>query len=90
MCTCIRAYADSEGPDQTVHLRSLIWAFVVRKQNPILKNVSVKSKYPDETKNAHVQDDENPLNLRMFEGIFSLDAVQLFYSHSPYQSSLPS
>ena len=24
------AYADNEGPDQTAHSRSLIWAFVVR------------------------------------------------------------
>ena len=25
-------YADNEGPDQTAHLRSLIWAFIVRVQ----------------------------------------------------------
>ena len=28
--TCVRAYADSEGPDQTAHPRSLIRAFAVR------------------------------------------------------------
>ena len=28
--TYLRAYAGSEGPDQTAYLRSLIWAFVVR------------------------------------------------------------
>ena len=27
---CLRAYADSEGPDQTAHPRSLIRAFTVR------------------------------------------------------------
>ena len=27
------AYAENEGPDQTAHLRSLIWAFVTRFQN---------------------------------------------------------
>ena len=27
----LQAYADSEGPDQTAHPRSLIWAFAVRK-----------------------------------------------------------
>ena len=28
--TCLRAYADSEGPDQTAHARSLIRTFTVR------------------------------------------------------------
>ena len=28
--TCLRAYADSEGTDQTARKRSLIWAFAVR------------------------------------------------------------
>ena len=27
--TCLRAYADSEAPDQTAHMRSLIRAFTV-------------------------------------------------------------
>ena len=31
--TCPREYADSEGPDQPVHLRRLIRAMSVRKQN---------------------------------------------------------
>ena len=30
---CLSAYADREGPDQTVHPRSLIRDFAVRKQN---------------------------------------------------------
>ena len=48
--TCLRAYGDSEGQDQPVHLHSLIRAFAVRKQNHwILQNVSMKSKCPDET-----------------------------------------
>ena len=28
-----RSDADSEGPEQTAHARSLIWAFAIRKQN---------------------------------------------------------
>ena len=28
--TCLRAYADSEGPDQPAHLRNLIRTFAVR------------------------------------------------------------
>ena len=28
------AYADSEGPDQTAHVRSLIKTFTVHLQNP--------------------------------------------------------
>ena len=31
--TCPRAYAESEGPDQPAHPRSLIRAFTVRVQN---------------------------------------------------------
>ena len=42
---CLRAYADSEGPDQTAHPRSLIRAFTVRKQNhSILQNVRMENK----------------------------------------------
>ena len=29
--TCLRAYADNEGPDQPAHPRSLIRAFTIRK-----------------------------------------------------------
>ena len=47
---CLRACSESKDPDQTAHLRSLIRAFAVRKQNLwILKNVSMESKCPDET-----------------------------------------
>ena len=31
--TCLREYADSEGPDQSAHARTLIRAFTVRNQN---------------------------------------------------------
>ena len=31
--TCLRAYADSEGPDQHVHSHSLIRALAARKQD---------------------------------------------------------
>ena len=31
--TCLWAYADSEGPDQPAHPRSLIRTFAVRQQN---------------------------------------------------------
>ena len=50
---CFRAYADSEGPDQTAHPCSLIRAFAVRLQNHwILLIVSIESKCPDETAHA--------------------------------------
>ena len=42
---CLRAYVDSNGPDQPEHPRSLIGAFAVLKQNHwILQNVSMDSK----------------------------------------------
>ena len=47
---CLRAYANSDGPDEPAHPRSYISAFAVRKSNHrILQNVSVEGKYPDET-----------------------------------------
>ena len=46
----LRGCTDSEGPDQTARMRSLIRAFAVRCQNHwILRNVSMESKGPDET-----------------------------------------
>ena len=43
--TFLGARADSAGPDQTAHPRSLIRAFTVRKQNHwVLQNVSMESK----------------------------------------------
>ena len=48
--TCLRACADSEGPDQTAHSRSLIWAFPVHKPNHwILQNLWMESKCLDDT-----------------------------------------
>ena len=45
-----KTYADSGGPDQPAHPRSLIRAFSVRYQNHwILQCVSMESKDPDET-----------------------------------------
>ena len=75
--TYLRTYADSEGPYQTAHTRSLIRAFAVRKQNHwIQQNSSMENKCPDET--AHVQDDVNLHILRMLEGTFSLEASQIY------------
>ena len=46
---CLRAHADSEGPDKPAHPRSLIRAFTVRLQNYwIPQNVRMKSKGPDD------------------------------------------
>ena len=43
--TCLRAYADNEGPD---HPRSLIRAFTVREYNQwILQNLWKENKAPD-------------------------------------------
>ena len=48
--TCLWAYADSEGPDQPAHSRSLIRTFTVHYQNHwILQNVWMESKGPDDT-----------------------------------------
>ena len=74
----LRTYADSDGPDQPAHPRSLIRALAVRKQHHwILKNVSVESKCPDET--AHTKDDVNPHILRMLKSAVSLDVALLIY-----------
>ena len=41
---------ESEGPDQTARMRSLIRAFTIRKPNNwILQNVRMESKGPDDT-----------------------------------------
>ena len=48
--TCVRACADSEGPDQHANSRSLIRVFTVRSQSYwILQNVWLDSNYPDDT-----------------------------------------
>ena len=47
---CLRAYADSDGPDKPAHPRSLIRVFTVCKQSHwILYNVWMKSEGPDDT-----------------------------------------
>ena len=52
--TCLRAYADSEGPDQTAHPRSLIRTFTVRLYNRwVLYNIARYSKIPDQTVYLH-------------------------------------
>ena len=73
MKTCPQAYADSAGPNQPVHLHSLIRAFAVCKQDHcIIQNVSLGSKGPDETLRIcwHI--------LRMLYGTFSLDRAQIY------------
>ena len=50
MLKCVRGIVDSTGPDQTVHLHSLIWACAVFIQNClILKNVSIEGRGSDAT-----------------------------------------
>ena len=67
--TCLRAYADSEGPDQHAHPRTLIRAFAVSKHNLwILQDGSMESKCPDETF-KQLQDDVHPHILRMLEAL---------------------
>ena len=47
---CLQAIADSEGPDQTARMRSLIRAFTVCEQNHwLLQNVWMDSKGSDDT-----------------------------------------
>ena len=53
MWKCLWAYANSEGPDQPAHTRSLIRAFTARRQiHWILQNVRMESKDPDNTLNT--------------------------------------
>ena len=43
--TCLWVYADSEGPDQPAHPRSLIRAFIVRLKNHwIVQNIGMRAK----------------------------------------------
>ena len=71
--TCLRANADTKGPDQPAHLRSLIRALTARWHNNwILQNVWMESKYF-----AHAQNGLNLHILRMFEGTFSLEAAHV-------------
>ena len=42
--TCLRVHADSEGPDQTAHPRSLIRAFIVRLQNHWIRSSDHRTK----------------------------------------------
>ena len=58
---CLRAYADSESPDQY----SLFWAFTVCKQNQwLIQNLSIDNICQNET--AHMQDDLNLHILHFF------------------------
>ena len=51
--TCLRASADSKGPDRSAHPHSLIRAFAARKQNH-WKQWSVSMENPDENfESAH-------------------------------------
>ena len=70
--------ADSEGPDQTAQMRSLIRAFTVRKQNH-WKNVWIESKGTYNIYFAHAWDHLNRRVLCLFEGTVSLDAVYVLY-----------
>ena len=67
--TCLRAYADSEGPETLAHPRSLMRALAVRTYNHhMLLDVSMEIKCPDQT--MHVQDDVNPHNSHMLGATF--------------------
>ena len=76
--TCLWAYTDREGPDQTAHPRSLIKALAVHKEKHlILKNVSMESKCPDNI--SHEHDDVNRNILRLLKGTFSFDVTQMLF-----------
>ena len=70
---CLGAYTDSEGPDQTARMRSLIRAFAVRKQINWIEYFNGEQMPGRDF--AHVQDDFNPHILRTLEDTFSLEAA---------------
>ena len=69
-----------EGSSQTARMRSLIWAHYPQTESLDNINVSVESKYPDET--AHVHDDMNPHILHMLECTLSLDDANVLFVRS--------
>ena len=77
MRTRLWADADSEGPDQTVQMRSLIRAFTVHKQNQwILLNVSTGYDF------AHVQDNVNSHILPCSKAFFYVMQPKCFSSYN--------
>ena len=66
--------ADSEGPDQTAHTRSLIRTYAVANRICRYYNVSTESGSPDETEHAH--GDLIVRMLHIFESTFSLDVYR--------------
>ena len=69
----LRAYADSDDPDQPAH--------PIRVHFPLTESLNTSDCMIREQKVgrylAHAQDDLNQLSLRMFEGTFSLDASRI-------------
>ena len=76
--TCLRAYADSECPDQPAHPRSTIG--ISLSDNKIIRYYII---YEWEAKVgwyiAHAQNDMNLCSLRMFEGTFSPGAAPFIW-----------
>ena len=70
-------YADSEGPDQTAHMRGLIRTFAAHIQNPW---ISTESKDLDQPL-QDAQDDTKMCISNMIEGAFSLDEVHVINNH---------
>ena len=64
--------ANTEGPDQPKHPRSLIRAFAVRRESLVLYIECFNGEQMPGLDFTHGKDDVNPQILRMFEGTFSL------------------
>ena len=70
--TCLRVYADREGPDQPAHTRSLIRAFIVRLQNHWRANARMRLRMRGTSLNLCI--------LCMFEDTFSLGTAELHWN----------
>ena len=79
----LRGKADSEGPDQTAHLRSLIWAIAVRSESWGTTERVNGEQIPGWCY-AHAQDDQNLRVFHMFQGSFLLNVAQMINYKYPY------
>ena len=84
--TCLRAYADSEGPDQPAHPSSQIRSEQSDQgpRCPLTEALDITESMNNEQRPgwylAHAQDDLHPFILRMLKGTFSLGVAHMINS----------
>ena len=79
--TCLRAYAESEGPSHLVHPSSLISISLSTDRNISLNTIECMNGEQRPGYFAHAQGDLNLYILRMFKVTFSLDAAHIEWIH---------